>query len=66
MALGSTRPLKEMSTKNLLPACTGRPARKADNLTAICEPTVYKMWEPRRLTALWASSFTLPGNMQIF
>jgi hypothetical protein len=24
------------------------------NLTAICEPTVYKMWEPRRLTTLWA------------
>jgi hypothetical protein len=31
-----------------------RPTRKADNLTAICEPTVYKMWEPRRLTTLWA------------
>jgi hypothetical protein len=23
-------------------------------LTAICEPVVYKMWEPRRLTTLWA------------
>jgi hypothetical protein len=31
----------------------GRPALKADNLTAICEPIVYKMWEPRRLTSLW-------------
>jgi hypothetical protein len=40
MALGSTQPLKEMSTRNL-PGCKGRPARKADNLTAICEPTVY-------------------------
>jgi hypothetical protein len=29
----------------------GRPARKADNLTTICEPIV---WEPRRLTTLWA------------
>jgi hypothetical protein len=29
-------------------------ARKADNLTAICEPIVYKIWEPRRLTHLWA------------
>jgi hypothetical protein len=28
----------------------GRPARKADNLTAICKPNVQKMWEPRRLT----------------
>jgi hypothetical protein len=34
----------------------GRPARKSDNLTAICEPTVYKMWEPQRLTTLWAST----------
>jgi hypothetical protein len=22
----------------------GRPARKADNLTAICDPIVYKLW----------------------
>jgi hypothetical protein len=54
MALGSTQPLTEMSTWNL-PAGKGRPARKA-GLTAICEPTVYKMWEPRRLTTLWAST----------
>jgi hypothetical protein len=39
MALGSTQPLTEMSTRNL-PGGKGRPARKADNLTAICEPTV--------------------------
>jgi hypothetical protein len=31
------------------------PAHKVDNLTAICEPIVYKMWEPRRLTDLRAS-----------
>jgi hypothetical protein len=30
-------------------------ARKAGDLTAICEPIVYKMWEPRRLTTIWAS-----------
>jgi hypothetical protein len=35
-ALGSTQPLTEMSTRNL-PAGKGRPARKTDNLTAICE-----------------------------
>jgi hypothetical protein len=44
MALGSTQPLTEMSTRNL-PGGKGRPAdrpaRKAD-ITAICEPTVYK------------------------
>jgi hypothetical protein len=35
MDLGSTQPLTEMSTRNF-PAGKGRPARKADNLTAIC------------------------------
>jgi hypothetical protein len=29
-----------------------RPARRADNLTAICEPIVYTMWDPQRLTTL--------------
>jgi hypothetical protein len=57
-----------MSTRNL-PGGKGRPARKAD-LTAICEPIVYKMWEPRRLTTLWASmacykdSFTVTLYLQ--
>jgi hypothetical protein len=53
MALGSTQPLTEMSTRNL-PGGQNRPACKADNLTAICEPIVKEMWEPRRLTTLWA------------
>jgi hypothetical protein len=39
MALGSTQPLTEMSTRNL-PGGKGRPAVKADNLTAVCEPIV--------------------------
>jgi hypothetical protein len=39
MALRSIQPLTEMSTRNL-PGCKGRPARKADNLTAICEAIV--------------------------
>jgi hypothetical protein len=55
MALGSTQPLTEMNTRNRFGG-KGRPARKADNLTAICELTVYKLWEPRRLTTLWAST----------
>jgi hypothetical protein len=54
MALGSTHPLTDMSTRNL-PRGKGRPARKADNLTAVCEPTVYKMSERRPLTNLWVS-----------
>jgi hypothetical protein len=39
MALGSTQLLKEMSTRNL-PGGKGWLARKADNLTTICEPIV--------------------------
>jgi hypothetical protein len=41
MVLGWTQPLTEMSTRNL-PGGKGRPARKAENLTAICEPIVQK------------------------
>jgi hypothetical protein len=39
MSLGSTQPLTEMSTRNL-PGDKGWSARKADNLTAICESIV--------------------------
>jgi hypothetical protein len=39
MALVSTRPVTEMSTRNL-PGCKGRPTREADNLTAIYDPIV--------------------------
>jgi hypothetical protein len=45
MALGSTQLLTEMSTRNLPGeggGGKGRPARKTDNLSAICEPIVYK------------------------
>jgi hypothetical protein len=40
MALGSTQPPTEMSTRNI-PGGKGRPAPKADNFTAICEPIVW-------------------------
>jgi hypothetical protein len=53
MSQGSTQHLTEMSTRNL-PVGKWRPVRKADNLTAICEPIVQRMWEPRRLTTIWA------------
>jgi hypothetical protein len=39
MALGSTQPLTEMSTRNL-PGGKGRLTCKADNLIAIYEPIV--------------------------
>jgi hypothetical protein len=38
MALEYTQPLTEKSTRNL--GDKGRPARKPDNLTAICEAIV--------------------------
>jgi hypothetical protein len=44
MALGSTQRLTEMSARNLLGG-KWRSVRKADNITAICEPIVWKMWE---------------------
>jgi hypothetical protein len=41
MALGSTQPLTETSTRNFPGGGgKGRPGRKADNLTAICVPIV--------------------------
>jgi hypothetical protein len=39
VALALTQPLTEMSTRNL-PGGKGRPVRKDDSLTAICEPIV--------------------------
>jgi hypothetical protein len=36
VALGSTQPLTEISTRNL-PGGKGRPARKTDNINDICE-----------------------------
>jgi hypothetical protein len=55
MALGSIQPLREMRTRNRREG-KGPPARRADNLTAICEPIVYTMWEPRCLTSLCVST----------
>jgi hypothetical protein len=37
VVLGSTQPLTEMSTR-IFPEAKRWPARKTDNLTAICEP----------------------------
>jgi hypothetical protein len=41
MALGPTKPLTKMSTRNFAGG-KGRPVPKADNLTAICVPTVQR------------------------
>jgi hypothetical protein len=58
MALGSTQPLTEMSTR-ILPGSKVRPARKA---AAIWEPIVQKIWEPRRLTTLLVSTACYRDN----
>jgi hypothetical protein len=42
--LGSAQPPTEMSTRDL-PGDKRRPALKADNLTAICQPIIYKNME---------------------
>jgi hypothetical protein len=41
VALGLCQPITEMSTRNLFEVGKARPARKADNLAAISETTVY-------------------------
>jgi hypothetical protein len=65
IALGSTQPRTEMSTRNI-PGGKGRPAHKAGNFTAICEPTVFKMWGPRRLTTLWTSTACYRDSFAFF
>jgi hypothetical protein len=42
MALELTQPLTKMSTR-ICPGDKGQAVHKADNLTAICVPTVYKI-----------------------
>jgi hypothetical protein len=53
-----------MSTTNL-PRGKRRPAHKADNLTAVCEPIVSKMWKPRHLTTLWVSTACYRDNLTL-
>jgi hypothetical protein len=64
VTLGSTQPLIEMRIRNL-PGGKGWPAREADNLTAICEPTVWKIWDPGRLTTLWISRACYRDNVTL-
>jgi hypothetical protein len=56
MALVWTKPPTEMSTRNV-PGCKERPARKVENLIAIREPLVYKMWGRPRSVTVVASTY---------
>jgi hypothetical protein len=61
MAMGFTEPLTEMSTRSIqimFLESRARPVRRAGNLNAICEPTVYTVWDPEHLTACYGDSFT--------
>jgi hypothetical protein len=54
-----THPVTDMSTKSRKIMFLGskeRPARKAHNFTAICEPIFYKVCGPLHLTNVYASS----------
>jgi hypothetical protein len=46
---GLFQPLTEMSIRSVkltFPGSKVRRVHRADNLTAICEPIVYKIWDP--------------------
>jgi hypothetical protein len=72
MVTGSTQPLTEMSTRNLSGSKESRPAHKFDNLTAIPEPVILKMWETQCPTIPWAftdcysDSFTFYAKLFIY
>jgi hypothetical protein len=68
MTLGLSKSLTEMSTRNL-PGGEGGElramVREVEKITAICEPIVRRMWEPRRFinisafAACYRYSFTI-------
>jgi hypothetical protein len=55
----------EMTTR-ILPGGKGWPGHKADNLTAICELIVYKIWDPRHFTTLWACTASYRNSFTLF
>jgi hypothetical protein len=65
MAMELTHPLTEMNTRNIAfgggGGGKGQPEREAENFTAICDPTVEKIWEPQRLTTFYGPSRPVTG-----
>jgi hypothetical protein len=39
---------------------------ETDNLTAIYEPIIWKMWDPRRITTQWASTACYRDSFTFF
>jgi hypothetical protein len=64
MALGSTQPVTEMSTRNF-PGGKKRPAHRADNLAAIYEPNV---WICGSLDLLrpWGPPWSVQGKLYLY
>jgi hypothetical protein len=52
----SSRSLYQKWVPEILVIGKARPARETREFTSICESFVYKMWDPRRLTTLRAST----------
>jgi hypothetical protein len=64
IALEPTNPLTENGTRSLAGG-KGLPMPKAGDLITITERTDKKMWEPQRLTALWASTVCYKCNFTL-
>jgi hypothetical protein len=60
IALGSTQPLTEMSTRNILGG-KRRPARKADKFIPNCEPIIWRKYESLKVSQPYGTSRPVTG-----
>jgi hypothetical protein len=57
--------VRTSATKKKVYENRARLARKADNITSVCELVAWTMWEPRHLTTLQAST-AFYGHSSLF